>query len=272
MLGNGPDPSNPPAFPNGMGCCAEACDFHLDALRCCNAGAPYVPATGQVVTEYTDITGFDPTNPSSDQGTSVPQLIAWRAQNPYPSGATLLGAPPVDATDPSKIAQGCWLAEGLSGCLCLPDDYESEEDAGDTWDVAGPANPENGHNVGIVDYDLSNKLVTLVTWGEPISMTMAAVAKYMVPSAGGALYAYCSSDCIAKMTGKAANGYDFSTLSSYLGLSSSERKVKDLVSRGRLAQAALRAKKIEFARRQRASMAAGAAATKPQPATPQPRR
>jgi hypothetical protein len=199
-----------------IGDCAIACDWHLDALRAANAGGAYTPEEAQAIAEYTAITGYDPNDPSTDQGTDPGALVSWRETNAYPSGVCLVGAPAVDATNQTYLKQALWLAVGLGAFAGLPDDWESEENAGDVWDVAGPSNPQNGHMFGLVDFGPSG--ITVVTWGELITLTYAAAAKYLIPSAGGGALAFLAEDCIAQMSQKAPSGFDFSTLATYLGL------------------------------------------------------
>ena len=214
MLGNGPDPANPPQFPNGVGDCAIAGDQHLEALRVFNAGGAYVPTTADTLAEYSAVTGFNVNDPNSDQGTDPMALYAWRKTHPYPSGSVMVDAVAVDASSPEKVKEACWLAVGLNLAMAMPDDWENLEDNNDVWDVAGPPNPANGHDPPIVDYD--ENYVYLNTWGEIIRLTWAALAKYGIPSAGGMCTAELVSDCVSKMTQKAPSGYDFSALDAFL--------------------------------------------------------
>jgi hypothetical protein len=197
------------------GCCVEACDLHLDATRAANAGTPYVPTDAQCLGVYSAVTGYVPGNAATDLGTDPSQLDAWRAKNPYPSGATFLGSASVDGSQPAHVKLAAWLFEGARITMCLPDEWESEEDEGDTWDVAGPPVPRNGHCVDLVDYDADG--VWICTWGEIIRLTWAALAMYAVPSAGGSVAVILASDVVARATSKAPNGLDLSTLQADLG-------------------------------------------------------
>lgn len=202
-----------------LGDCAIAEDLHLDAVRCANAGATWVPTDAQAQAEYSIVTGYVPGDAATDQGTDPMQLMAWRKANAYPSGAKLLGFPAVDASKGANLQQGIWLAEGVYGFASLPDAWESEENQGDVWDVAGPPNPQNGHAFGLVDIDVPNQRCKVTTWGEFVWLTFAAAAKYLVPSAGGGCMALLCDDAISKITGKAGNGYDLTALGQYLGVS-----------------------------------------------------
>ena len=228
MLGNGPDSTLPmrtdgtPVQP--VGDCVIAEDLHLSASRACNAGAPWVPTTAEALAAYSAVTQFDPNAPlaadgsnPTDQGTDPLALVAWRkAGNAYPDGSTLLDAVTVDATSQSALQQAIWLGVGCFAWASLPDAWESEEDGGDVWDVAGDPNPQNGHGFGLACYD---DHVELTEWGEdapPVKMTYVAAAKYLVPSAGGGVLAFIDSNFLNSVTGKCPAGYDLSTVKAYL--------------------------------------------------------
>jgi hypothetical protein len=219
MLGNGPDPTLPPGV-GPVGDCVIAEDLHLDGLRTANAGAPWIPTTAITLAEYSAVTNYNPADPSTDQGTDPMALLTYRATMPYASGAKLLGAPAVDATSSSNLTQAIWLATGCFAFASLPDAWESEEDAGDTWDVAGDPNPSNGHGFCLVDIDVANGRVLVCTWGELVWLTFAAGAKYLIPSAGGGVFAMLVEDSISSISGKAGNGLELAALKAYLGVAS----------------------------------------------------
>lgn len=174
-----------------LGCCAVAEDLHLAAVRAGAAGGAYVPTDDECLTEYGIVAGYSPSDPRTDKGTNPLALLKWRRSNPYPDGSRLLDARAVIAQSLTCVQQAVWLAVGAYGWLCLPDACQSEENAGDLWDVCGPPNPKSGHAVGITSYTTTggNVRFRLTTWGEEIDATPAFVATYMVPAAGGGLVA-----------------------------------------------------------------------------------
>lgn len=217
MLANGPDPSNPPTCPNGVGDCMIAEDIHLAAIRATLAGAPWVPQTADALSTYSAVTGYDPANPNTDQGTDPTALLRYREGGaPYPDGSKLVAAFNVDATDWAAYTQALWLADGLLQWASLPDGVESEENGGDVWDVCGDPDDANGHGFGAGGYDAD--AADLVEWGmvPPIRATRAFVAKYLVPSAGGGCVALIGSNAFASITGKCPAGLDLSGLESAL--------------------------------------------------------
>jgi hypothetical protein len=215
-LGNAPDPTLP-AGVSPVGDCVIAADLHLAALRACNAGAPFVPTTPESLTAYSAVTGYVQGNVATDQGTDPLALLAWRlAGNAYPDGSTLLAAIDVDTTNEVAYKQAIWLADGVLQWASLPDPWESEEDGGDVWDVAGAPDDNNGHGFGGVSY---GKNVPLSTWGEVnpcVELTFAAAAKYCVTSAGGGCVALIGSNAFERISKKCPAGYDLSGVKAYL--------------------------------------------------------
>jgi len=73
------------------------------------------------------------------------------------------------------------LVGGPNFGLSMPDAWINEPDPIDpntiqTWDVAGPPNPENGHDVMGLEYDGTGFLID--TWDERKRLTPAAIALY----------------------------------------------------------------------------------------------
>ena len=217
MLANGGDATNPTVHPAGD--CVLASDLHGAAVRSCLAGAAWVPTDAQAIAAYAACTGYNPNawgpdgNPT-DQGTDPAAWIAWRkAGAKYPDGSVLIDAVPVDANR-ATLSQAVWLASGCNAWLNLPDAWQSEEDQGDVWDVAGPGDPDSGHGVFLAPaYD--DKGITVVTWGETITMTWAAGAYYLVPANGGGVVAPLDQDAVARATGLVPAGVTLAAMEAY---------------------------------------------------------
>lgn len=177
---------------NELGDCICAEDLHLSAMRAANAGTVWVPSDAEALTLYQIVGGYVPGNSATDQGCDPMALVRYRLANPYPDGAKLLDARLVDATSDVALKQAIWLATGAFAWASLPAEWESEEGAGDVWDVAGDPVPSNGHAFGLVCYD---DYVQVTTWGEQVKLTLPAAAKYLTPSAGGGVLALIDSRC-----------------------------------------------------------------------------
>lgn len=197
-----------------VGCCGWSADLHLAASRSANAGQLWTPTTDEAIAGYTS-TGYVVGDPSTDKGTVPSQLLAYRRTHPYPDSSVLTGSAPIDATDATKLRQGLWLATGALAWACLPDAWESDEDAGAVWDVAGPPVPRHGHAFALLDYTAIGPRI--VTWGEIVQLTWAAAARYLTPTAGGGVVALLDVDAVSTITGRTPSGYDLSGLTRLVG-------------------------------------------------------
>ena len=220
MLGNGPDPTLPPGV-DPVGDCVIAEDLHLSALRSCNAGTLWIPTTDTALATYSAATGYVRGQPATDQGTDPLAYIAWRLANPYPDGSKLLVAIAVDASNADSLRKAIWLADGVFAWASLPSEWESEEDGGDVWGVAGDPVAANGHGFAGVSFksQAAGGNLLLSEWGlddPPIEMTTDAAAKYWVPANGGGCVAFLGSNALNSITQKCPAGFDLSTLQGYL--------------------------------------------------------
>ena len=118
----------------------------------------------------------------------------------------------VDAANWREVKTALWLFEGLMSGVELPDAWINPPPAGDgfTFDVAGDPVPENGHCMTHFSYDADG--LGCATWGMYGRLTEAALAKYMTPANGGALYAAISQEALIRASGKAPNGFNAAQL------------------------------------------------------------
>ncbi len=118
----------------------------------------------------------------------------------------------VDAANPRELRTALWLFEGLMCGVELPDAWINPPPSGDgfTFDVAGDPVPANGHCMTHFSWDAAP--IGCATWGMYGRITDAALAKYMTPANGGALYAAVSQDALIRATAKVPNGFDAAQL------------------------------------------------------------
>ena len=205
---------------NRLGDCVAAWLAHQQGVWTGNSGAVsggIQYTDDQISAFYTQCSGgeWNPNDPSTDQGCDVMQAVQSLISGPgFPNGDKVVAVMSVDATNWDEITKACWLFEGLTEGQELPASVTTNMPSanGFTWDAGGPPQPADGHCTGLVGWDTPNKRMTVSTWGMLGYQTEAYCAKYLVPSAGGELYALLSQDVISRATNKAANGYDFDTL------------------------------------------------------------
>jgi hypothetical protein len=187
------------------GCCVLSCGGHEVGTETGNAGSLFPVTTAEVLTQYTAITGFNPNDPNTDQGTNIiDALNYWKATGTV-NGTKILGYLSIDPTNKAEVQAAMWLFENIVFGVALPDSYVNPFPSGDgfIWDVDTP-DPSNGHCFLGVGHDASG--IDIDTWGLFGTFTYAAIAALCSSSGGGEIYVILTPDQIAKGAAKAPNG------------------------------------------------------------------
>jgi hypothetical protein len=194
-----------------LGDCTAAGAAHILVLArgVANNGDP-MPTPEDTVSFYSKSTGYDPNDPSTDQGGDENTVLGvWQKQGFFPDGSGKIAAwVTVDPGNVQEIKEAIWLSGGglyfgeeLAGAWT-----SNEPNAnGFTWDVAGDPNPQSGHCFIGADYDDPGVIIN--TWGLIGWQTWAAVAKYASPANGGQLTVVFTQDMIIRGQNKAPNGF-----------------------------------------------------------------
>jgi len=167
--------SNWPMYSNDtLGDCAEACVGHMIQLWDSYSNpTEAAPTDAQIVQAYSDITGYNPDDPSSDQGTDLLDMLNyWR--NTGIAGHKILAY--VSLT-PGSLHE-LRLATSLFGCVMigiqLPITAQNQTTAWKFIDNTGDGLPGSwgGHCIpcGAYNSDLDYLDNTVVTWGETLLM------------------------------------------------------------------------------------------------------
>jgi hypothetical protein len=197
-----------------LGCCVIAWIAHKVGLDTGNVdgGRPAVATAAEIKAAYGAIGGYVDGDPATDNGCNEADALAyWISPSVTIGGAAhrIDGAVSINAADPIEVRRAIWLFGGVMFGVALPDGWISP--LAKTWDVAGDADPNNGHCFGAVAYDGGR--LWIETWGESdFAITDAAVAKYAVAAAGGELFATLGPDWENQATAKAPNGFDYTAL------------------------------------------------------------
>ena len=146
------------------------------------------PFTDQcVLATYSAITGFDPNDPSTDQGTDYEEAAKYRRQTGITDAAGKVHG--IDAyldvaKDPAHLAEAIWLFGAAGICLAFPDYAMDQFNRGQPWDVVpGQPEPTEGHYVCGVGRNAGGNIVA-VTWGQLQVITPAFLTKYMQAGIG----------------------------------------------------------------------------------------
>lgn len=170
----------------------------------------------QIVQLYSAIGGYVPGRPWTDNGCVIQEMLDYWVKTGMTGGDPVHsnkaeGYLAVDATNQEEVMVASWLFCLIFG-MGLPNKWLSPTPSRDgfTWDVAGAANPYNGHCV--VDAGYTARGVTICTWGMYGTLTWGAVKKYAVESAGGELWAAISKEQLNQATQRAPSGLDWAQL------------------------------------------------------------
>lgn len=197
-----------------LGDCVVAGGYHLVGVWTGNAtGTAFAASDEQIVHDYSAISGYVVGDSTTDQGCNEQEALKFWTREGFADGSKLAGWVGVDAGNPEIVRQAYFLFENLFLGIELPDAWLESPQDGDTWDVAGDANPDNGHCVVVVGYN--DVGVQVCTWGLVITITWAALAKYASHTSGGEMYALLSPDEVGP-DAVAPNGFDLTCLQSDL--------------------------------------------------------
>ncbi|MBV9287081.1 MAG: hypothetical protein JO288_04535 [Hyphomicrobiales bacterium] len=205
-------------------CTCAAVGHCLDVLRANNNSAKkWRPATRADALEfYSRVTdpSFDPETGANDNGADeVTVLNIWQKQGFFADGSGKIAAwAQVDPSNETEVKQAIFLNGNVYFGVPLPDRWVNPMPriSGFTWDVAGDADPDNGH--AFYGYGYSAKGVLIDTWGMSGTITWPALKAYCDPHVGGGLYTVFGPDWISSVTQKSPSGFDTARLETYLGL------------------------------------------------------
>ena len=194
-----------------LGCCVVAGAAHVEGVLTAGSGrAPTVFSDAQIVQLYGQIGGYRPGHPETDQGCDEQTMLnLWLTKDLGDGTLPIAGWIGLEA---SNLKTALYLFENAVLGIELPDAWvnPAPTEPGFVWDVAGPANPENGHCVVLVGWN--ERGVHLASWGMLGLMTWAAVSKYITGDLSGEAYAVLSKDSISRASAKAPNGFAWDQL------------------------------------------------------------
>lgn len=158
------------------GDCEEAGYGHyVNQTTFYGTGVEIKPTLTDVLGMYSAITGFNPKDPSTDQGTYTQDLLAYGRKTGL-AGHKLIAYAAINAANPTTVKQAIAFFGQLLIGIQFPDTAMEQFNAGQDWDVVRGAKLEGGHCVLIVGYDQDG--LDLITWGKRIRMTWAFWKKY----------------------------------------------------------------------------------------------
>lgn len=160
-----------------IGDCTCAGVGHLvNQLTFYGSGTEAVPSEQSVVSMYSAITGYTPSDPNSDTGAYCQDVLAyWRKTGL--EGHKIVTYASLDVSNLIEIKQAIALFGTVYVGLNFPDSAMTQFDNGQVWDVVKGARIEGGHCVIVGAYGAGK--FGLVTWGAEAEMTERFWKKYV---------------------------------------------------------------------------------------------
>lgn len=162
------------------GDCVFASSGHRTMVQSALSGKFIMPTTAQCLKAYSAVTGFNPNDPSTDQGAVEVDAANWERRHSL-AGAKIFAFARVNPKDHALLRQCAYYFGVVWFGLALP--ISAQKQVGAVWDVTDPnltgdAEPGSwgGHAVSGPKYDPDS--IGIITWAAEQQMTNAFVDAY----------------------------------------------------------------------------------------------
>jgi hypothetical protein len=188
-----------------VGDCTCASAGHLLMQWTAANGSLFTPTDQQIIDAYSAITGYNPADPSTDNGANeLDVLNYWKTTGIAGHNIGAFAEINISATD--FIKYSIYLFGGVYLGVQLPLSYQGVTE----WDTPTDRNGNNapgswgGHAVPAIAWDENG--ITVITWGQRLKMSWGAWAAY-----GEESYAILSPDLVTGAK-PSPDGFDLATL------------------------------------------------------------
>ncbi len=201
-----------PMFANDRcGDCVFAGAAHETMLLTKEAGRPAAFTDSNVLSDYAAVTGFNPGDPATDQGTDMQAAAQYRRQTGIVDAAgrrhTVAAYLALEPGNTHSILIAAYLFVAGVG-LKLPSSALDQNADGQVWDVVHGSTTAGGHYVPLLGRRADGLLV-FVSWGGIQLATERFVQTYCDEA-----IAYLSDEDL--VLGKSPDGFDLATLTADL--------------------------------------------------------
>lgn len=164
-----------------LGDCAIAGPGHEHMLTSAAAGNQVSFTDEAIVLAYSAITGYNPANPSSDQGSNVRDVLKYRQATGLVDAAGAIhkiGAyVALETGNWEQLLQALYLFEAVGIGIQFPNSAMNQFNAGKSWSVVAGSSIEGGHYIPCIGRPSASDVV-VVTWGATEKMTKTFFEKY----------------------------------------------------------------------------------------------
>lgn len=212
--------TRPPAFGHEMmiddwgmlgndraGCCVFSGSDHEHMIWCAEGGKKVEFTTQNTLDDYSAVTGYNPNDPNTDNGTMVRDAYRYRRDvglidaqgNRHKIDAYVA----LDPGDTEDLLNAIWLFGTCGLGLAMPSYALKQFERGNAWEAAYcNGTIVGGHYVNAVAY---RKQIYVVTWGRLQPMTLKFYKRYCDEA-----YCMLSSEMFA--SGRTLEGFDYEQL------------------------------------------------------------
>ena len=190
-----------------VGCCAISDGLHQHQLWCAETGKRIPLSDAVAIKNYSAVTGYNPKDPSTDQGTDLAQLCSYRQHTGLIDGAGhrhKVGAYlALNPKDFQQLLYAIFYLDGVTIGVDFPSQWMTAFNAGNyLWDKLPHPNVEGGHAItGVASVTPGS--VRIVTWGtDLVNLTQAGYEQ-----ANDEAYVFISLDRLNN-NGLDINGFD----------------------------------------------------------------
>jgi hypothetical protein len=159
--------------------CAEV-DHSTKARQVAAGNTEVRSSAAEVLAAYSAVTGYNPSDPSSDQGAVMQDVRDYWRKHGITLGGNLDKITLFAAVDHADLTLIKWCVARF-GAVALgfnfPASAMGQFNAGRPWDVVPRSPLEGGHAVSMIGYDATYAYV--VTWGQVQKMTWAFFRAYV---------------------------------------------------------------------------------------------
>lgn len=186
---------------DNAGDCVEAANGHIVEQQTSIGQGTEVPVTtAQAIAEYTKLTGYNPNDPNTDQGTMIQDGLNDMVKAGL-NGHKIAAFAQLDVNNMNDVKLAVAEFGAVDIGFNFPASAMSQFNSGQPWDVVKGSPIEGGHCVLVVGYDANYLYV--VTWGAIQKMTYAFWTSYVDEA-----WAVISQDWVNAATGKDVEGVD----------------------------------------------------------------
>lgn len=163
------------------GDCVFAGGGHETMLTTKLGGHPAKFTDAGVLSDYSAVTGFDPADPSTDQGAYPRDAAKYRKATGLVDADgrrhKIAAYVSINPNDFDELVQAVYVFTAVGIGFEFPDSAMDQFNHGLPWDVVEGAKIEGGHYVPVVGRNARSTL-GVVSWGRRVGMTRAFYEKY----------------------------------------------------------------------------------------------